>query len=124
MKSERKCCLVFPARIGVYLLLAWSLFFLFLWFITLLMLYGFMHNEPNDNFADSWITNNAFFVWSGTFISLLVPGLLVRNIFIDNFDTRMSIVHGMLLLLICALIFVAGGDYIMLIDICLNMHWL
>ena len=124
MKSEKKCCLFVPARIGIALLLLWSIFFLVLWVICLLMLHGAMENVPDDNFADSWITKNPYFAWGGTLVSVAIPILIFFPLISDTPRNRNCLVAAMYLLLATALIFVAGGDTVMLIDVVLNLTWL
>ena len=122
-QDEVKCCVCIPFKLAMILILIFSLFNNFVWVQTWKMISGQIENDPEDNFADSWGAQNKPFVIILLTLSLLVTALNLNWLVKDSETSRKGAVLANVILFISAVLMVLGGDYMMVIDICLSIWW-
>ena len=112
------CCYCMSFRSGMKLLFAWSLFWMFCWYMTCQFIFnGGEYNEFNNG---GFITRNVPIVVSCTLLTLVSVILEALYLFYqDTAKTRYGLVVASAIMLIIALVFTFGGVPIMIIDIVL-----
>ena len=87
------------------------------------MVSGKIVNDPNDNFADSKGAQNTTFVIFLMIMSFIVSALCLAWLVYDSHLTRKAQVLAHVVLFISAVLMVAGGDFVMIIDIFLSLYF-
>ena len=118
-----KCCFCIPFKIGMVLITIFTLFNNYVWIQTWRMLKGQIENKPDDFFADSKGAQIKPFVLTLLALSFIVTLLYLVWLCKDNATTRKLLVFANFVLFISAVLMVAGGDMVMIIDICLSIYW-
>ena len=115
-KDGTTCCGCLSFKIGMILVFIWGLFWMWCWYMTA----QFMWNGGKYNqFNSVPITKDPTIVVISTILSAFCPVWFAAYFCKDSKITRLGLVIGSLMLLILAVIFVAGGIYVMLLDIAL-----
>ena len=112
--DDPRCgCLSF--RQGMYLLLAWEVFWMWCWYMTCEFMWTGEYNTFNDG---GFVTKDVRIILFCTVQSLVSVVLTSAYLFLrDSPSTRLGLVVASVIMLTIAVVFVIGGVPIMWIDI-------